>query len=119
MTTPRKEDGRARVLPIGVEPEPEPPSPATRPSRIHGIAIAGMAMSALVGIVAMFLFVSVGWPDDSGRYVIAIFFLSAIVFIACASAAVFTAARDTYAVNPRTPGEPPDKPLDDRTAGLD
>lgn len=90
-----------RVLPLGVEPAPEPPPPVSRPSRLHGTAITGMALSALVGIGSMFLFVSVGWPDDMGRYVIAVFFFSAIAFIACASAAVFTAARDTYATNPR------------------
>lgn len=68
-----------------------------------------MALSALVGIVTIFLFVTVGWPDDTGRYVIAIFFLSMIVFIACASAGVFTAARDTYAVNARAPREQADE----------
>lgn len=97
-----------RVLPLGVEPPAEPPPPVTPPGRLHGLAITGMALSALVGIVSMFLFVSVGWPDETGRYVIAVFFFSAIAFIACASAAVFTAARDTYATNPRErgPSEP-------------
>lgn len=90
-----------KVTPLGVEPPAEPPAPVTPPGRLHGLAITGMALSALVGIGSMFLFVSVGWPDDTGRYVIAIFFFSAISFIACASAAVFTAARDTYATNPR------------------
>ncbi len=117
--SPRDEDGQGQILPLGVEREPEPPSPVSRPSRLHGIAIAGMALSALVGIVALFLFVSVGWPDDTGRYVIAIFFLSTIGFIASASTAIFTAARDTYAVNPRTAGDRADRDRPVESEGQD
>lgn len=98
---PDERDRHGQVVPLGAESQPEPPPKVTRPSRLHGTAIAGMAVSALVGVASMFLFVMVGWPDGTGRYVIAVFFFSTISFIAFASAAVFTAARDTYAVNPR------------------
>lgn len=92
-----------RVLPLGADREPEPPPKVSRPGRLHGMAIAGMATSALIGVVSMFLFVMVRWPDETGRYVIAVFFLSGIGFLAFASTAVFTAARDTYAAAPREP----------------
>lgn len=55
-----------------------------------------MALSALVGIIAMFGFITIRWPGETGRFAMAAFFVSVIVFLVCASAAVFTAARDTY-----------------------
>ena len=87
------------VIPLGKEPLREPSPPVTRPSRLHGLSIALMATSALVGIVAMFLFVTVTWPDDTGRYVGATIFLSVVGFVASAATAIFTAARDTYVVS--------------------
>lgn len=95
-------DPRGEVIPLGKDPVPEPPPPATRPGRLHGFAIAGMAACALGGIIAMFLFVAVGWPDDLGRYVLTVAFLMGVGFIAFAAAAVFSAARDTYAKHPRS-----------------
>lgn len=77
----------------GIDEPPEPPSP---PGRLHGLFIGGMAVSAFVGIVAMFSFITVGWPETAGRAIIGIFLVSLMAFLACASAAVFTAARDTY-----------------------
>ena len=85
------------VVPLGKEPIPEPPAPVTRPSRLHGTAIALMAGCALIGIVATFLFVTVNW-GDKGRWVGAVIFLSGVGFVAFAATAVFTAARDTYVV---------------------
>lgn len=73
--------------------QPDPPSP---PGRLHGFFIAGMAASAFVGIVALFGFITVGWPENVSRLIMGVFFLAGVVFLACASAAVFTAARDTY-----------------------
>ncbi|MDQ3986490.1 MAG: hypothetical protein M3280_08335 [Actinomycetota bacterium] len=64
---------------------------------MHRLAISGMALSALTGILAMLAFITVTWPGDTGRYVIAVFVGSGIGFLACASTAVFSAARDTYA----------------------
>jgi len=95
-----KGDGDDRnVVPLGKEPLPEPPAPVTRPSRMHGLSIAAMATCALLGILATFLFVTVTWPGETGRYVGAVIFLSGVGFIASAATAVFTAARDTYAIS--------------------
>jgi hypothetical protein len=66
------------------------------------MAITGMAASALVGIASLFLFATVHWPGQISRVILAIFFFSALGFVASASAAVFSAARDTYAER-RTP----------------
>lgn len=73
-----------------------PPIPPTPPGRLHGLAITGMAASALVGIASLFMFATVNWPGGIGRILVAIFFFSALSFVTCASAAVFSAARDTY-----------------------
>lgn len=95
MTERVGDDGN--VVPLGTDPPPTPVTPPSRPSGMHGAAIAGMALSALVAIVTGFLFIAVGWTGSSGKVVVTIGFLAAVSFLACASAAVFTAARDTYA----------------------
>jgi hypothetical protein len=41
-------------------------------------------------------FISISWPGDTGRFVIAVCIGAAISFMACASIAVFSAARDSY-----------------------
>ncbi len=82
------------VVPLGVEPPAEPP-PA-RPSGLHGLAITGMSVSALVGICVLFLSIGIGLPAGGRRVATAIVVGAAVVFLACASTAVFTAARDTY-----------------------
>ena len=97
----------ADVVPLGKEPPPQPVVPPTPPGRAHGLSITGMAVFALLGIVAMFLFITINWTEDLERWVIGFSFLCAIGFIACASAAVFTAARDTYP--PRARGEKEDR----------
>ena len=88
---------RASVVEIPTEPPVQPPP--SPPSRVHGFAIAGMAFSALLGIVSMLAFITVNWPGQTARYIVGAFVLAGIGFLACASAAVLTAARDTYAVN--------------------
>ena len=85
------------IVPIPTEPPAEPPP--SPPSRMHGLAIAGMAFCALLGIVSMLAFITVNWPGDTSRYIVGAFVLAGVGFLACASAAVLTAARDTYAVN--------------------
>jgi hypothetical protein len=55
-----------------------------------------MSACAVVGILATLAFITVGWPGSSGRRVIAVVIFAAIGFLACASAAVLSAARDTY-----------------------
>ena len=92
-------------MPLGVEApeEPRTPKPARRLGRLHGLSIVGMAISALIGIASMLAFITVSWPDDLGRYLMAIIVISVIGFMTCASLAVFSAARDTYPRDSRPP----------------
>jgi hypothetical protein len=99
-------DGGENVVPLGVEPPAVPPAPVTRPGRLHGLSIAGIAFFALVGSVALFLFVTVSWPRGMSSWILGIFFLSAVGFMVSASVAVFSAARDTYATGKRSTREP-------------
>ena len=94
-------EGIHNVIRLDTDPAPMEGKPAetTRPGRLHGAAIAGMAFCALTGILAMFAFITIGWPGDSGRNVIAVFVAAGVGFVACASAAVFAAARDAYRTN--------------------
>jgi hypothetical protein len=97
-------DPSDNVVPLGVEPPtPVAPAPSRPPSRLHGLAIIGMAVFALVGIAAMLAFITISWPDDSSRYVVAVFVASIVGFMTSASLAVFSAARDTYPRHPRKP----------------
>ena len=89
------------VVPLpGVPPEiPEPP--VTPPGRLHAIAMACMAASGILGLVSALLFVTVTWSGAPRRAVIAVLLFSILGFLAGGSAAVLTAARDTYARTPR------------------
>lgn len=83
---------------------------AEPPGRLHAIAMAGMAVFAIVGILATLAFITVGWPGDTGRRVIAVVVIAAVGFVASASAAILAAARDTYPKRKaarRARGEPP------------
>jgi hypothetical protein len=80
----------------GERPAP-PASPARSLGRMHAVATAGMAFSAVTGVLALLLFITVGWPGAAGHYVITVAVVSVIVFITCCSVAVFAAARETYA----------------------
>ena len=92
------------VVPLGVEGPPPEPAVESRPlGRLHGLAILGMAVFALIGIAAMLAFITISWPDDSSRYVVAVFMIAVVGFVTSASIAVFSAARDTYPRHPRTP----------------
>lgn len=86
--------GQDAVVRLPHEPPPEPPP--SPPSRLHGLAIGGMAGCALLGILSMLAFITVNWTESASRYVVGAFVISGIGFLACASAAVLTAARDTY-----------------------
>jgi hypothetical protein len=84
------------VVPLRLGPAPAAPPPA-RPVRLHGLAILAMAGFAVLGIGATLAFITVSWPGRTGRYLTATIVLSAVGFLASASAAVLSAARDTYA----------------------
>jgi hypothetical protein len=93
-----------KVTPIGVEPPaPPPPSP---PGKLHGAAITLMAVSALIGIVAMFMLATVQWTESTRSFVVGTIVFAGIGFVVFAGVAVLSAARDTY---PRGPagGEAP------------
>jgi hypothetical protein len=95
MSEETNDEGEVVEIPGREKP---PANPAVRrPGRVHGLAIAGMAICSLVGIAATLAFITVGWPGTSGRFVIGVIFLSVVGFLLCASMAVFAAARDTYA----------------------
>ena len=94
-TAPREDMPNVVRLP-GEGPPPEPHQAPSAPGRLHGLAIAGMGVSALVGVAAVLAFITITWPADMSRYVVAIFLVSGIVFLVSASTAVFSAARDTY-----------------------
>jgi hypothetical protein len=92
----------AEVIRIDPAPSPVTPSPAleaharTRASRAHGLAIFGMALSALAGTLALLAFITVRWPGDTARHVKVVFVLSGVAFMACAALAVFFAMRETH-----------------------
>jgi hypothetical protein len=90
------------LRPDAPQPLPEPTRPTRRPSGLHALATAGMALCAVVVILSALAFLTIGWPGQSGRVVIAIGMGGVIGFLACVSAAVLTAARDTYARPDRT-----------------
>ena len=80
----------------GDPPPPEPVPPPTPPGRMHGAAIAGMGISAIVGVCAMLALITVNWTDSMSRIIVGICLLSGLAFLTFASSAVFSAARDTY-----------------------
>jgi hypothetical protein len=69
-------------------------------SRLHSLAIGGMGISALAGIVLMLAFVSVRWPGATGRYLKVAFVFTVLIFLTSCSLAVLAAARDSYATRP-------------------
>lgn len=86
----------ARVVSLPQDVQHQPDEPVSPPGRLHGLSIAGMAVCALVGIVALFGFITINWPGAGARYVVFAFIAAGVGFLACASTAVLTAARDTY-----------------------
>ncbi len=84
------------VVPLGTQPPVEAPPPVTRPGRLHGSSIAGMAASALLGIVATYTYVTVNLTGTPRRAVIAALLFAVAGFVVSSAVAVFSAARDTY-----------------------
>ena len=72
---------------------------------MHSLAVTGMSLSALLGVCVLFLSIGIGLPDGGRRVALAIVAGAVVVFLACASTAVFTAARETY---PSRGGEGPE-----------
>ncbi len=101
-------DDPLNIVPLGVEPAPEEPPPITRPSRLHAWGTNGMTLFALLGIVSMLAFISVRWPNGTGRYVIGALIFSVVGFLFCASMAVSAAMRDSYARPPTVAAKEPD-----------
>lgn len=89
-------DDPQNVVPLGQPVEPVPAEVPRRLGRLHALAIAGMAVFAIVGVFSMLAFITVTWPNETGRYVIAVFIGSGVGFMTCASLAVISAARATY-----------------------
>ncbi|HYN35379.1 MAG TPA: hypothetical protein VEV82_00225 [Actinomycetota bacterium] len=108
MTAPVQPDN---VVSLGKAPvaEPSPVAPTKPQGPLHRAAIAGMTICAIVGILSMLAFITVSWPEESSRYVVAVLIGSGVGFLASASIAVFSAARETYAP-PRTSGDSDDQP---------
>jgi hypothetical protein len=89
-------DDDAGVVPLGVEKQEEPPPPPRPHSTLHTLAISGMSISALAGICVLFLSIGIGLPASGRRVAVAIVVGAGVIFLTCASIAVFTAARETY-----------------------
>jgi hypothetical protein len=95
------------VVPLG-RPAPAqtaPPETLRPQGKLHRSAIAGMAICALAGIASMLVFITVTWPGNSGRYVVAAFIASGVGFLTSASIAVFSAARETFVPPPTSESE--------------
>jgi|GEM_PF-2461474 hypothetical protein len=64
--------------------------------KLRMIVVTAMTIFAVVGLISLIAFVTVGWPGTVGRYVIAVTIGCIIGLVGCAGAAIFIAARDTY-----------------------
>lgn len=100
----RAEDEPGTVTPLR-DPQPvvneePPPSPARG---LHALAISGMALFAIAGIVLVLALITVNWTDASRRAITTIVVLIGVGFVASAATAVFAAAREAH---PRQDGRP-------------
>ncbi|MEA2498142.1 MAG: hypothetical protein QOH26_547 [Actinomycetota bacterium] len=105
------------VVPLGKEPPPQPPRRGSRPRGLHGLAIASTFAFSLIAALSFVAFITVRWPGDYGRVVVAVFMFAVVGAIASTSAAVLTAARATYAINPGASAMTDDEPPPEGDAG--
>lgn len=101
----RADDDAATVTPLR-DPQPvlneePPPSPARG---LHALAIGGMALCAITGIVLVLALITVNWTDASRRAITTVVVLVGVGFVASAATAVFAAARESH---PQRDGRPP------------
>ena len=89
-------DNGGDIVPLGVEKQPDGAPPPAQRSGLHLLALSGMSISALTGICVLFLSIGIGLPASGRKVVTAIVVGAAVVFLTCASLAVFAAARETY-----------------------
>jgi hypothetical protein len=93
-----------RMDPVSVAPAAADPVAPTKTGRAHGIAIFGMALSALIGTLALLAFITIRWPGGMGEYLKVVFVLSGAAFMVSSSMAVFFAMRDTHPNHPNQRG---------------
>jgi hypothetical protein len=93
-----------RMDPVSVAPAAVDPVAPTKTGRAHGIAIFGMALSALIGTLALLAFITIRWPGGIGEYLKVVFVLSGAAFMVSSSMAVFFAMRDTHPNHPNKRG---------------
>ena len=101
----------------GPVPEPTPTGGGRSQSRLHRIAIASMTICAVIGTLSMLAFITVSWPGQSGRYMVGALIAATVGFMASASIAVFSAAKDTYA-HPASSGEMSGEKKDDAPSDI-
>ncbi len=89
-------DDEENVVPLGVEKREPPPAPPPPQNRLYRAAITGMSLSAFVGIVVLVISIGIDMGATWRRAVVAVVVSAVVAFLACASIAVFTAARETY-----------------------
>jgi hypothetical protein len=85
------------VVPLGVEPPAEDPPPPRPMGRAHGWGTIGMAVCALVGIVALVALITIRWPEETSRIPKTVIVFSIVGFMLCAGLAAAGAAGATYA----------------------
>lgn len=105
MKPPPDEHETAYAEVIRIDPVPPVPVAAdaharTRAGRAHGLAIFGMALSALIGTLALLAFITIRWPGEMGEYLKLVFVFSGAAFMVSSSLAVFFAMRDTHPNQP-------------------
>ena len=105
MTEPVDTEREAEVVDLPVEPLPPVLQPVPEPPRgLHALAVGGMALFALAGIGSLLALITVEWTQELRRFVMGGFIFAVVAFMACASIAVFSAARSHASTHGSDPG---------------